>query len=184
VAVCFFGEGALGQGVVYEVMNMAALWKLPVIYVCENNMYNEYTHFSETAAGAIMARGPAFGVHSETVDGQDERAVYSTAKRLVDRARAGEGPAFLMVPTYRFMGHHVGDISREYYRPKQEEQTWKTERDPIKLFTDVLLAQNIADRAGLDRIQSEVKAEIDKAVQFAMAAPYPSVDKVEQDVYA
>jgi TPP-dependent pyruvate/acetoin dehydrogenase alpha subunit len=89
-----------------------------------------------------------------------------------------------MVPTYRFMGHHVGDISREYYRPKQEEQTWKTERDPIKLFTDVLLAQNIADRAGLDRIQSEVKAEIDKAVQFAMAAPYPSVDKVEQDVYA
>jgi len=184
VAVCFFGEGALGQGVVYEVMNMAALWKLPVIYVCENNMYNEYTHFSETAAGDIMARGPAFGVHSETVDGQDVRAVYSTAKRLVDRARAGEGPAFLMVPTYRFMGHHVGDISREYYRPKQEEQTWKTERDPIKLFTDVLLAQNIADRAGLDRIQSEVKAEIDKAVQFAMAAPYPSVDKVEQDVYA
>ena len=184
VAVCFFGEGALGQGVVYEVMNMAALWKLPVIYVCENNMYNEYTHFSETAAGDIMARGPAFGVHSETVDGQDVRAVYSTAKRLVDRARAGEGPAFLMVPTYRFMGHHVGDISREYYRPKQEEQTWKTERDPIKLFTDVLLAQNIADRAGLGQIQSEVKAEIDKAVQFAMAAPYPSVDKVEQDVYA
>src|SRR5438552_973363 len=101
VAVCFFGEGALGQGVVYEVMNMAALWKLPVIYVCENNMYNEYTHFSETAAGDIMARGPAFGVHSETVDGQDVRAVYSTAKRLIDRARRGEGPAFLMVPTYR-----------------------------------------------------------------------------------
>src|SRR5678815_3453909 len=162
VAVCFFGEGALGQGVVYEVMNMAALWKLPVIYVCENNMYNEYTHVSETAAGDIMARGPAFGVHSETVDGQDVRAVYTVTKRLVERARSGEGPAFLMVPTYRFMGHHVGDISREYYRPKQEEQTWKTERDPIKLFTDVLLAQNIADRAGLDRIQSEVKAEIDK----------------------
>jgi pyruvate dehydrogenase E1 component alpha subunit len=184
VAVCFFGEGALGQGVVYEVMNMAALWKLPVIYVCENNMYNEYTHFSETAAGDIMARGPAFGVHSETVDGQDVRAVYTATQRLVERARRGEGPAFLMVPTYRFMGHHVGDISREYYRPKQEEQTWKTERDPIKLFTDVLLAQKLADRASLDQIQSEVKAEIDKAVQFAMAAPYPSVDKVEQDVYA
>jgi acetoin:2,6-dichlorophenolindophenol oxidoreductase subunit alpha len=184
VAVCFFGEGALGQGVVYEVMNMAALWKLPVIYVCENNMYNEYTHFSETAAGDIMARGPAFGVHSETVDGQDVRAVYTVTKRLVERARSGEGPAFLMVPTYRFMGHHVGDISREYYRPKQEEQTWKTERDPIKLFTDVLLTEKLADRASLDQIQSEVKAEIDKAVQFAMAAPYPSPDKVEQDVYA
>src|SRR5678809_1473603 len=77
VAVCFFGEGALGQGSLYEVMNMAALWKLPVIYVCENNMYNEYTHVSVTAAGDIMARGPAFGVHSETVDGQDVRAVYT-----------------------------------------------------------------------------------------------------------
>jgi TPP-dependent pyruvate/acetoin dehydrogenase alpha subunit len=184
VAVCFFGEGALGQGVVYEVMNMAALWKLPVIYVCENNMYNEYTHVSEAAAGDILSRGPAFGVHSESVDGQDVRAVYSAAKRLVERARKGEGPAFLMANTYRFMGHHVGDISREYYRSKQEEQTWKTERDPLKVVTDAILAQNIADQAALSRIQTEVKAEIEKAVQFAMTAPYPSADKVEQDVYA
>jgi pyruvate dehydrogenase E1 component alpha subunit len=184
VTVCFFGEGALGQGVVYEVMNMAALWKLPVIYVCENNMYNEYTHFSEAAAGDILARGPAFGVHSESVDGQDVRAVYAITKRLVERARRGEGPAFLLANTYRFMGHHVGDISREYYRSKQEEQTWKTERDPIKVITEAILAKHIADRAALDQIQSEVKAEIDKAVQFAMAAPYPNVDKVEQDVYA
>src|SRR6201982_2100643 len=86
VAVCFFGEGALGQGVVYEVMNMAALWKLPVIYVCENNLYNEYTHFTETTAGDILARGRAFGVPSESVDGQDVRAVYATATRLVERA--------------------------------------------------------------------------------------------------
>ena len=184
VTVCFFGEGALGQGVVYEVMNMAALWKLPVIYVCENNMYNEYTHVSETAAGDILARGPAFGVPAESVDGQDVRAVYTVTKRLVDRARKGEGPAFLMANTYRFMGHHVGDISREYYRSKQEEQTWKSERDPIKVATGAILSQNIADQAALDQIQSEVKAEIDKAVQFAMAAPYPNVDKVEQDVYA
>ena len=184
VTVCFFGEGALGQGVVYEVMNMAALWKLPVIYVCENNMYNEYTHVSEAAAGDILARGPAFGVHSESVDGQDVRAVYSVTQRLVDRARNGEGPAFLMANTYRFMGHHVGDISREYYRSKQEEQSWKSERDPIKVATDAILTQKIADQAALDQIQTEVRAEIDKAVQFAMAAPYPNVDKVEQDVYA
>jgi acetoin:2,6-dichlorophenolindophenol oxidoreductase subunit alpha len=184
VTVCFFGEGALGQGVVYEVMNMAALWKLPVIYVCENNMYNEYTHVSEAAAGDILARGPAFGVPSESVDGQDVRAVYTVTKRLVERARSGEGPAFLMANTYRFMGHHVGDISREYYRSKQEEQTWKSERDPIKVITGAILSQNIADQAALNQIQSEVKAEIDKAVQFAMAAPYPSPDKVEQDVYA
>jgi len=184
VTVCFFGEGALGQGVVYEVMNMAALWKLPVIYVCENNMYNEYTHVSEAAAGDILARGPAFGVHSESVDGQDVRAVYSVTQRLVDRARNGDGPAFLMAKTYRFMGHHVGDISREYYRSKQEEQSWKSERDPIKVATDAILTQKIADQAALDQIQTEVRAEIDKAVQFAMAAPYPNVDKVEQDVYA
>src|SRR6185503_6044433 len=113
VAVCFFGEGALGQGVVYEVMNMAALWKLPVIYVCENNLYNEYTHVSETAAGDILARAPSFGVHAESVDGQDVRAVYAITKALVDRARRGEGPAFIQANTYRFMGHHVGDISRE-----------------------------------------------------------------------
>jgi pyruvate dehydrogenase E1 component alpha subunit len=184
VTVCFFGEGALGQGVVYEVMNMAALWKLPVIYVCENNMYNEYTHVSEAAAGDILARGPAFGVPSESVDGQDVRAVYTVTKRLAERARKGDGPSFLMANTYRFMGHHVGDISREYYRSKQEEQTWKSERDPIKVATEAILSQNIADQAALDQIQGEVKAEIDKAVQFAMAAPYPNVDKVEQDVYA
>src|SRR4029079_19120958 len=97
---------------------------------------------------------------SENVDGQDVRAVYTVTKRLVERARRGDGPAFLMVPTYRFMGHHVGDISREYYRPKQEEQTWKTERDPIKLFTDVILTEKITDREGLGTIQYEVKTEI------------------------
>ena len=85
---------------------------------------------------------------------------------------------------YRFHGHHVGDINREYYRSKKEEQTWKTDRDPIKLFTDWMTAQNVADRARLDQIQSEVQSEVDKAVQFAVTAPYPSPDKVGQDVYA
>src|SRR5436190_7265550 len=96
VAVCFFGDGALGQGVLYEVMNMASLWKLPVIYVCENNFYNEYTHFSETTAGEILGRPRAFAIHSEEVDGQDVRAVYTAAQRLVGRARRGEGPAFIL----------------------------------------------------------------------------------------
>src|SRR6201997_4761395 len=92
VAVCFFGEGALGQGVLYEVMNLATLWKLPVIYVCENNLYTEYTHFTETTAGDILSRGSAFGVPSEAVDGQDVRAVHAVATRFVDRARRGDGP--------------------------------------------------------------------------------------------
>ena len=184
VAVCFFGDGALGQGLLYEVMNMAALWKLPVIYVCENNMYNEYTHYLETTAGDILMRGPAFGVHSEKVDGQDVRAVYATMKRLVDRARKGEGPAFVLCETYRYHGHHVGDINREYYRSKQEEQLWKTERDPIKLLVDWLTSQKLADAAQFDQIQAEVQSEMEKAVQFALASPYPGTDKVEQDVYA
>jgi len=184
VTVCFFGEGALGQGSLYEVMNMASVWKLPVIYVCENNMYNEYTHFSEVTAGDILARGKAFGIPSESVDGQDIRAVHAVARRLVDRARKGEGPAFLLVNTYRYFGHHVGDVSRDYYRSKQEEQHWKSERDPIQIFSAWLIAQKLADRAGLDQLHAEAKAEIDQAVQFATSAAYPSVDKVQQDVYA
>jgi len=184
VSVCFFGDGALGQGLLYEVMNMASLWKLPVIYVCENNLYNEYTHNSETAAGDMAERARAFGVQAETVDGQDVRAVYQAAKAIVDRTRAGQGPAFLLCNTYRFTGHHVGDISREYYRSKQEEQKWKTERDPIKLFADWLVSQKVVDRSRLDQIQAEVKSEVDKAVQFAIAAPYPTPDKVDQDIYA
>ena len=184
VSVCFFGDGALGQGLLYEVINMASLWKLPVIYVCENNLYNEYTHNSETAAGDMAERARAFGVQAETVDGQDVRAVYQAAKAIVDRTRAGQGPAFLLCNTYRFTGHHVGDISREYYRSKQEEQKWKTERDPIKLFADWLVSQKVVDRSRLDQIQAEVKSEVDKAVQFAIASPYPTPDKVDQDIYA
>ena len=184
VTVCFFGEGALGQGVLYEVMNLASLWKLPVIYVCENNLYNEYTHFTETTAGDILARGTAFGIHAESVDGQDVRSVYATAAKLVDRARRGEGPAFLLCNTYRYTGHHVGDINREYYRSKQEEQEWKTKRDPIRLLADWLIGQKMADSATLDRIESEVKVEMQSAVDFAVSAPYHGPDEVDQDVYA
>lgn len=184
VSVCFFGEGALGQGVLYEVMNLAQLWKLPVIYACENNLYTEYTHYSETTAGDILARAAAFGMHTESVDGQDVRAVYATATRLVDRARQGDGPAFLLCDTYRYRGHHVGDINREYYRSKQEEQHWMAERDPIKGLADWLIEQRLADPALLDRIQSEVRSQIGTAVKFALAAPYPGPEEVEQDVYA
>jgi acetoin:2,6-dichlorophenolindophenol oxidoreductase subunit alpha len=184
VAVCFFGEGALGQGSLYEVMNLAQLWKLPLLYVCENNLYNEYTHFSETTAGTILGRAAAFGIEAESVDGQDVRAVNQVATSMVKRARAGGGPAFLQADTYRYSGHHVGDINREYYRSKQEEQHWKTERDPIKLHADWLLTQGQADAAMLDQIAAEARAEMEAAVKFAIASPYPTVDQVEQDVYA
>jgi acetoin:2,6-dichlorophenolindophenol oxidoreductase subunit alpha len=184
VAVCFFGEGALGQGVLYEVMNLAALWKLPVIYACENNLYNEYTHYSETTAGDILERGRAFGIPAESVDGQDVRAVYEIASKLVERARRGDGPALLVCNTYRYTGHHVGDINREYYRSKQEEQEWKGKRDPIKLLGEWLTKQSLVDSSVLKEIEAEVRKEMQAAVDFAIAAPYPGVDQTEQDVYA
>ena len=184
VAVCFFGEGALGQGLLYEVMNLARLWDLPVIYVCENNLYNEYTHFSETTAGDILARPAAFGIPAESVDGQDVRAVHATSRRIVDQVRSGKGPAFLLCNTYRYRGHHVGDVNREYYRAKQEEQRWMAERDPIKLLSEWIVGQKLADKAQLDGIHSEVKSEIDAAVEFAIKAPYPGVEQVEENVYA
>ena len=132
----------------------------------------------------MLARATAFGIPAESVDGQDVRAVHNAAKAIVDRTRAGAGPAFLLCQTYRFMGHHVGDVNREYYRSKQEEQTWKTQRDPIKVLSDWMISNNLAEPAQLDQIQAEVKSEVEKAVQFAIAAPYPTPDKVNQDVYA
>ncbi len=184
VAVCFFGEGALGQGLLYEVMNLSKLWNLPVVYACENNLYNEYTHFSETTAGEILARPAAFGIPAESVDGQDVRATYAAANRVVEDARAGKGPAFLLCDTYRYKGHHVGDVSREYYRPKQEEKTWMTDRDPIKLLGDSMISEKVADQSRLDKIQAEVKSEMESAVAFANKAPYPGVEQVQEDVYA
>jgi pyruvate dehydrogenase E1 component alpha subunit len=184
VSVCFFGEGALGQGVLYEEMNLAQLWKLPVIFACENNLYNEYTHYSETTAGEIIARPAAFGVSADTVDGQNVREVHAAAAAMVERARRGEGPGFLLLNTYRYRGHHVGDIARDYYRSKQEEQRWMTERDPIALHSQWLTDEGLADRATLERMHAEVTAEMDAAVEFAMNAPFPSPDKVDEDLYA
>jgi TPP-dependent pyruvate/acetoin dehydrogenase alpha subunit len=184
VAVCFFGEGALGQGLLYEEMNLAQLWKLPVIFICENNGYNEYTHFSESTAGEVPARAKAFGIATETADGQNVREVYGLAATYVERARRGEGPAFLEFKTYRYHGHHVGDIARAYYRPKAEEQEWVTRRDPITLHGEWLMSNAVADRGALDKIQEELIAEMDAAVEFGVASPYPDPKRVTEDIYA
>jgi acetoin:2,6-dichlorophenolindophenol oxidoreductase subunit alpha len=184
VAVCFFGEGALGQGLLYESMNLAQLWKLPVIFVCENNGYNEYTHFSESTAGDVSKRADAFGIANETVDGQNVRLVYQAAQKYIARARRGEGPGFLQCITYRYHGHHVGDIARAYYRPKAEEQEWVTEKDPVALHGQWLMANGVAERAELDTIQAELIAEMDAAMQFGIDASYPDPSKVTQDIYA
>jgi pyruvate dehydrogenase E1 component alpha subunit len=183
VAVCFFGDGALGQGLLYESMNMASLWQLPVIYVCENNLYGEYTPGHETIAGEILSRPRALGVHAESVDGQDVQAVLATMRRLVERARRGEGPAFLECKTYRYYGHHVGDVNREY-RTRDEEKEWMTKHDPLQTLAARLVAQRLVDADTFDRIAADVKTEVEKGVAFALAAPYPRPEQVDEDVYA
>jgi acetoin:2,6-dichlorophenolindophenol oxidoreductase subunit alpha len=184
VAVCFFGDGALGQGLLYECMNMAALWKLPVIYACENNLYGEYTRTDEQAAGELVARAKAFGIETHVVDGQDVLAVNALSTALVARARAGEGPFFVELRTYRYFGHHVGDINREYYRSKEEETLWKIERDPITNFGKWLVGEKVASEAELDAILTEVREDAAAAVAYALAAPFPDGSEVTQHVYA
>jgi pyruvate dehydrogenase E1 component alpha subunit len=184
VAVCFFGDGALGQGLLYENMNMASLWKLPVIYVCENNQYNEYTNYRETTAGEVKSRAQAFGILAESIDGQDVRAVHAAAVAAVQRARRGDGPSFLEYQTYRFHGHHVGDIDRAYYRSKAEEEEWKSKRDPVTLLGTWLTKNKLAGSTALAKIENEVSAEIKRAVEFALNAPFPPLTEVETDVYA
>jgi acetoin:2,6-dichlorophenolindophenol oxidoreductase subunit alpha len=183
VAVCFFGEGALGQGVLYEVMNMASLWRLPVVYACENNLYNEYTHYGETTAGDLRARAQAFGIEAEEVDGQDVRAVFEAATRAVERARSGGGPTFLLLNTYRFHGHHVGDVDRAYYRSKEEEAEWRSQRDPIALLATWLKEAGVGDEM-LEQIRTEARQEVDAGVEFALAAPYPETTEVDEHVFA
>jgi len=184
VAVCFFGDGAMGQGLFYEVANMAQLWQLPVIYVCENNQYGEYTRQQEAGAGTLVGRAQAFGIHAIEVDGQDIRQVFLTMRELVERARRGEGPAFLVCNTYRFMGHHVGDVNREYYRSKAEETYWRTERDPLQQLAGWMVEQGLAEAELFDQIDTSVRNEVTAAVEFALNAPYPALEEVDQHVYA
>jgi pyruvate dehydrogenase E1 component alpha subunit len=183
VAVCFFGDGATAQGLWYEVMNMAALWGLPVIYACENNGYSEYTKTAEIAAGSLIDRAKAFGIEAHKVDGQDVLAVNKLATELVDRARKGGGPFFMELETYRYHGHHVGDINRAYYREKDEETLWKSERDPILNFGEWLAAQGIASKDDLTAINDAIRAEAEEAVAYAEAAPYPDESEVDMHVF-
>jgi len=184
VTVCFFGDGATAQGLWYEVMNMAALWKLPVIYACENNGYSEYTKTEEIAAGSLTARAEAFGIEAFEVDGQDVLAVNDLTTQLVERCRKGEGPFFMELKTYRYHGHHVGDINRDYYRSKDEEAEWKNVRDPITNFGKWLEDQNILSADELVAINNEIAADAKSAVDYALNAPYPDPSEVDMHVFA
>jgi pyruvate dehydrogenase E1 component alpha subunit len=122
-------------------------------------------------------------VHAESVDGQDVQAVHAAMKRLVERARRGEGPAFLECKTYRYYGHHVGDVNRDY-RTRDEERDWMTNRDPLQTLVGRLVEQRLADQTVFDRIQADVQTEIAKGVQYALDAPFPKPEQVDEDVYA
>lgn len=182
VAVSFFGDGALNQGVLHEVTNLAAIWALPVVFVCENNQYAMSAAARWTIAGGDPAtRAAGYGIPGVTVDGMDVEAVERAARQLVARARRGEGPSYLIATTYRFVGHHAGDPLN--YRPKDEAEQWRA-RDPIRLLGERLVARGITTATALAAIDAEVVARIDDAVAFAKASPPPTVDQLLTDIYA
>ena len=182
VAVCFFGDGASNQGIFFETMNFAAIWQLPIIYLCENNHYGEYTATEKVTAGKCIAdRATPFGIPSDQADGSDAIAVYEATAKAVERARSGGGPTLIECDTYRYRGHHVGDPG-ESYRPKEERDEWLA-KDPINRLREKMQTDNIASEAELDAEVREVESEVALAVEAAKKADYPDVSEVNQHVY-
>jgi pyruvate dehydrogenase E1 component alpha subunit len=139
---------------------------------------------SETTAGEIAARPRAFGIPVHTIDGQDVRAVHAATVTAVARARDGAGPSFVLAETYRFFGHHVGDVDRSYYRSKDEEERWKADRDPLALHARWLLEQGLAGDDELARVDAAIDEEVERGVASALDAPFPDPAEVTEDVYA
>jgi len=182
VVACFFGEGASNQGTFHESINMASIWKLPVIFVCENNLYAMGTRQSTVMAIENVAdRAVAYGIPGVVVDGNDVLAVYEATQRAVERARKGEGPTLIECKTYRHKGHSRVDPAK--YRPKEEVEEWLA-KDPIKRFKEKLLQTNTLTEPEIQQIEKEVSAEIEEAVKFAMESPYPAPEEALEDVYA
>jgi acetoin:2,6-dichlorophenolindophenol oxidoreductase subunit alpha len=175
VALCFFGDGAVNQGTFHESLNMGSLWKLPVIYLCENNHYAITTSLvSSHAQSNIARRADGYGMPGVQVDGQDVEAVYEVVNTAVARARRGEGPTLIEAKTYRFDEHSVNlnPGSRKPYRPVEELEDYKANRDPLALFRQVLCAMGFSD-AELGAIESEVVAAVSESTQFGEASPLP-----------
>ena len=182
VSVCFFGDGASNQGTFHESLNMAAIWQLPVVFVCENNLYAMGTRQTRVMRIENIAdRAAAYGMPGVTVDGNDVLAVYKAAETAVERARKGEGPTLLECKTYRHKGHSRMDPAK--YRPKEEVEEWLA-KDPIKRLRSKLLEANIMSEAEMEEVEREVTAEIEEAVKFALESPYPEPEEALEDVYA
>jgi pyruvate dehydrogenase E1 component alpha subunit len=182
VSVCFFGDGTTNIGAFHEALNFAAVWKLPVVFVCENNLYMEYTPIGDVTAVAAPAadRASAYGLERILIDGNDADVVYREAQRAFARARGGEGPSLIECLTYRYSGHSRADPAK--YRPEGELEKWK-QRDPIKIYRERLLQFGVKEKVITD-IEAEVRTIVDDATEACKAAPMPPMDILTTDVYA
>jgi TPP-dependent pyruvate/acetoin dehydrogenase alpha subunit len=183
IVACFFGDGAVSEGAFHEGVNMAAIWDLPAIFACENNLYGASTHVSKVMRDTNIARRAAcaYGIRAEQVDGNDVLAVYEAAKSAADQCRAGKGPVLLELLTYRQTGHSRRDPC--HYQPKEERAAWAA-KDPIPTFGQVLKSRGIADDAALKAIETRVLEQFHRAVETARRAPLPTVDALTADVFA
>ena len=182
VAVAFFGDGALNQGLLFEVLNMAAIWRLPVLFVCENNGFGEFTAIEDVTAGANpIARGLTFDIPSESVDGMDVLAVRTAAAGALARARDGGGPSFLVCNTYRFGGHHVGD--KQDYKDDDDAKAWRL-KDPIERFGRWLQDSGMATASAIAALENEIDVVVRDAIDRAKATPFPAADTLGIHLYA
>jgi pyruvate dehydrogenase E1 component alpha subunit len=182
VAICFFGDGALEQGILHETTNLAAIWKLPVVFVCENNQYAMSARSDWSVAGGDPARRAAgYGIPGVTVDGMDLFAVNASASELVERARRGDGPAYLVCNTYRYHGHHAGDPLN--YREKEEVERWR-QQDPIERVKRAAIERGVMTDSEVADLERQVEAQIEEAVEFAKNSPDPTPDQLMTDIYA
>jgi acetoin:2,6-dichlorophenolindophenol oxidoreductase subunit alpha len=183
VAMTFFGDGAVNQGVFHEALNLASIWQAPVIFFCENNLYSEMTPIKDMVNVASLAgRAAGYGIPAVTIeDGYDVLEVYKTTREAVDQARQGGGPVFIEAKTYRLVGHMVGDT--EPYRTKEEVAAWR-ERDSVITFPQRLVAEFGFSEADIARIQAEVEAQMVEINRFALESPWPEADEVNRHVFA
>jgi pyruvate dehydrogenase E1 component alpha subunit len=182
VVACFFGDGAVAEGAFHEGLNMAAIWSLPVIFVCENNLYGASTRVDRVMLNTrISDRAVAYGFEGETIDGNDVLAVHAAARRAADRCRAGKGPFLLELLTYRRTGHSRRDPC--HYQPKSEREAWFA-RDPIERFAAQLKADGLLEADGLERMRADAARRFEAAVERAKAAPLPTLAALETDVFA
>ena len=183
VGVAFFGDGAVNLGIFHEILNMSSIWKLPVVFVCENNLFaTELSFFKATAGQSVASRAASYAMEGVEVDGQDVLAVYHAAGKAIAGARAGKGPTLVECRTYRYVGHHEGDPGTGY-RTRDEIDEWK-KRDPIALFSKRLLEEKGASQEELDRIEQEMTSSIEEAVEFAEESDWPSSEELQTNLFA